>query len=139
MLFAAFSGPILATDAKLISWVVGTRSTGNAIPFADGSGVLFLEPACSSLTNVSLALLCGLVIVNFYGLQWSRTVAATILAACVTTIVINVARIGAIGVLPAYYDVIHGPFGATVAAWVTNLAVVAIYAGGLRPDAPVHA
>jgi len=41
-------------DAKLVSWVVGTRSDGNAIPFADGSGMLFLEPACSSLTNLSI-------------------------------------------------------------------------------------
>jgi exosortase/archaeosortase family protein len=139
MLFAAFNGPILAADAKLIGWIVGTRSAGNAIPFADGSGVLFLEPACSSLTNVSLALLCGMMIVNLYGLPWSRTVVATVAAACLTTVVINVARISAIGVLPAYYDVIHGPFGATVAEWMTNLAVVAIYAGGLRPDAPVHA
>jgi hypothetical protein len=139
ILFAVFSGPILAVDAKLVSWIVGTHSEGNAVPFSDGSGVVFLLPACSSLTNVSLALLCGVVIVNLYGLSWSGAAARAVLAACLATIVINVARISSIGILPAHYDLIHGAVGVTLAEWITNLSVVAIYAGGLRPDVPAHA
>jgi hypothetical protein len=137
--FALFSEPILAIDAKLVSWVVGTRSDGNAIPFADGSGLFFLEPACSSFTNVSLAVLCGLLIVKLYDLVWSPAVVRAVVAACLATVAINVLRLSAIGVLPAYYDVIHGPFGSSIAEWMTNFAVVAIYAGGLRSDVPAHA
>jgi len=139
ILFALFSGPILALDAKLVSWIVGTQSDGNAIPFADGSGLFFLEPACSSFTNVSLALLCGLLIVKLYDLAWSTAVARAVLTACLATVAINVIRLSSIGVLPAYYDLIHGPFGRGVAEWTANFAVLAIYAGGLRPDAPAHA
>lgn len=139
LVFALFSGPILVIDAKLVSWIVGTQSDANTIPFADGSGVLFLEPACSSMTNVSLALVCGVLIVKLYDLRWSAAVLRAVVAACLATVVINVVRISSIGILPAYYDLIHGPVGMTVAEWTTNLAVVTIYAGGLRPDVPARA
>jgi hypothetical protein len=139
ILFAVFGGTVLAIDAKLVSWIVGTHSEGNAVPFADGSGVVFLLPACSSLTNVSLALLCGVVIVKLYDLPWSVGVVRAVLAACLATVIINVARISSIGILPTHYDLIHGPVGLTLAEWMTNLSVVAIYAGGLRPDVPAHA
>ena len=139
LLFAALSGPVLAIDAKLVSWIVGTQSDGNAIPFADGSGMLFLEPACSSLTNVSLALLCGVLVVKLYDQAWSPAIVRTVFAACLATVAINIFRISLIGILPAYYDVIHGPVGATLAEWITNFAVVVIYAGGVRPNAPANA
>jgi exosortase/archaeosortase family protein len=139
LLFAVLSGPILAIDAKLVGWIVGTQSDRNAIPFADGSGVLFLEPACSSLTNVSLAMLCGVLVVKLYDQAWSPAIVRTIFAACAATVAINVVRISLIGILPAYYDVIHGPVGATLAEWTANFAVVAIYAGAMRSNAPVHA
>ncbi|MGO4841922.1 hypothetical protein AB4144_57635, partial [Rhizobiaceae sp. 2RAB30] len=47
ILFASFSNTILGIDAKLVGLMVGTHSVGNTIPFANGNGVLFLEPACS--------------------------------------------------------------------------------------------
>ena len=101
--------------------------------------MLFLEPACSSLTNVSLALLCGVLVVKLYDRAWSPTVVRTIFVACLATVAINIIRISLIGILPAYYDAIQGPVGATVAEWITNFAVVAIYAGGVQPNAPAHA
>ena len=136
LLFAMFSTPILALDAKLVSWIVGTESDGNAIPFANGSGVLFLEPACSSLTNVSLALLAGVLLTKLCDLQWSTAVVGTIAAACAATVAINVVRLSAIGLLPASYDTIHGAVGATTAGWIINIVVVGIYALGLRSNAP---
>ena len=137
--FAVFGGPILAVDAKMVGWIVGTGGVGNTVPFADGSGVVFLLPACSSLTNISLAFLCGVMIVKLYDLRWSRTVIRALVAACLTTVAINLARISLIGVMPAYYDIIHGTVGVTLAELATNLTVMAIYAGALRSDEPIHA
>jgi exosortase/archaeosortase family protein len=139
LLFAALSGPILAIDANLVSWIVGTQSDRNMIPFADGSGVLFLEPACSSLTNVSLVLLCGVLVVKVYDQPWSAGRIQAVIAACFAAIAINIFRMSLIGVFPAYYDVIHGPVGATLAEWLTIIAVASIYAGGMRTDEPAHA
>ncbi|RVD59176.1 hypothetical protein EN828_11970 [Mesorhizobium sp. M2D.F.Ca.ET.185.01.1.1] len=137
--FAVVGGPVLAIDAKMVGWIVGTGGAGNMVPFADGSGVVFLLPACSSLTNLSLALLCGVMIVKFYGLNWSRPVVRAVIAACLATVAINLARISLIGLMPAYYDVIHGRVGVSLAEWTTNLAVMAIYAGALQSDEQIHA
>lgn len=139
ILFAAMSNTILGIDAKLVGWMVGTQSSGNTIPFADGSGVLFLEPSCSSLTNVSLALLCGVVFVKAYDRPWSASTVAATMLACAATIAINVFRIGLIGVFPDSYGVIHGTIGAMLAQWATIFAVMAIYTTRIKPDAPAHA
>jgi exosortase/archaeosortase family protein len=135
MLFAAASTRILEIDARLVGWIVGTGASGNTIPLADGSGVIFLEPACSSLTNVSLAMLCGVLFVSAQGLKWSKRAIAATLLACAATVFINVLRIALIGVMPQYYSTIHGPTGATIAAWVTVLAILAIFTKGIRSDA----
>lgn len=139
ILFASFSNAILGVDAKLVAWLVGTQSTGNTIPFANGNGVLFLEPACSSLTNVSLALLCGVLFVKAYDRPWSRSIVGATLLACGVTIAINVFRIALIGVFPDHYALIHGTTGAMAAQWATILAVLVIYTTGIKPDAPAHA
>ncbi len=139
ILFASFSNTILGIDAKLVGWMVGTQSIGNTIPFANGNGVLFLEPACSSLTNVSLALLCGVLFVKVHDRPWSRSIIAATLLACAVTIAINVFRIALIGVYPDHYTLIHGPVGAMAAEWATILAVLVIYTAGIKPDAPAHA
>ncbi|MGI6856129.1 hypothetical protein [Mesorhizobium sp. 1B3] len=136
LLFGALSNTLLSLDAKLVGWLVGVESTGNAIPFADGSGLLFLEPACSSLTNVSLALLCGVIFVKAYDRPWTGSILATMLLACIVTVAINVMRISVIGVLPATYELMHGGIGATLAAWATIIAVTLIYTKWIKPDAP---
>lgn len=136
ILFATFSNTLLGIDAKLVSWVVGAQSTGNAIPFADGSGLLFLEPACSSLTNLSLALLCGIVFVKAYDRQWTRPIVATVIAASAVTVLINITRIGVITIFPTSYELMHGATGGTIVAWTTIIAVTLIYTKGITPDAP---
>lgn len=136
LLFAVMSNTLLALDAKLVGWLVGTQSAGNAIPFADGSGMLFLEPACSSLTNLSLALLCGVVFVKAYDRPWTGPIVATMLLACVATVAINVTRISVIGVFPVTYELMHGGIGAALAAWTTIIVVTLIYTKWIKPDAP---
>ncbi len=139
ILFASMSNSILAADAKLVGWLVGTKSQGNVIPFADGSGMLFLEPACSSLTNVSLAYLCGVLFLKIYDRPWSLSATGTIAIACFATIALNVIRISSICLFPRYYDEIHGPLGATLAGWATIAVILTIYIRGIKPNATAHA
>lgn len=58
MLLQFFAKYILAADASLVSWLLGTHQAGNLVEFADKSGQLVILPPCSSLSNVSLAFLC---------------------------------------------------------------------------------
>ena len=57
LLFQFFATPILHIDASLVGWLLGTHRAGTIVDFADGSGVLVILPACSSLANVSLRIL----------------------------------------------------------------------------------
>lgn len=131
ILFASASTTILAADAKLIGWVLGTRSHDNMIDFVDGSGVIFLEPACSSITNVSLIFLCGVLFVKGQGRAWSKAAVGAIIAAGAVTVLINVVRISLIGLMPQYYAPIHGTLGTMVATWTTIAAMLAIFTYGI--------
>ena len=133
LLFAALSNPILEMDAALVGWIVGTESIANTVPLADRSGMLVIEPGCSSLSNVSIAILCSVLIVNIYRRHWTAGIVFFSFLACALTILINVGRISLIGYYPEYYAVIHGPAGATLAAWLTLAGILAICIKGIRP------
>lgn len=136
LLFAALSNTLLEIDAKLVSWLVGSKNSGNAIPFSDGSGMLFLEPACSSLTNLSLTLLCGVLFVKAYDRRWTVPIVVTIVLACAATLAINVMRIGVISVFPDTYEIMHGVIGGAITAWTTIITITLIYTKWIAPDAP---
>lgn len=131
ILFASASTTILGIDATLIGWVAGTPSHGNTIDLANGSGVIFLEPGCSSITNLSLVILCGVLFVKGQGHRWSKAAITSVVAAGAVTVLINVVRISLIGVMPQYYANIHGPVGSTLASWATIGTMLAIFSYGI--------
>ncbi|MCO6049146.1 exosortase/archaeosortase family protein [Mesorhizobium sp. RP14(2022)] len=135
LLFATFSDLILRLDAKLVGWVIGTSVNDNVVPFADGSGVMFIAPSCSSMSNLSLAFLCAATFVNLQTGDWSRKAMLWTLLACLAVIALNVTRISLIGLFPASYDLLHGPIGAGVFGWLTVATIFLICLHGIRNDA----
>ena len=129
---ALFGDIILSVDAKMIGWVVGTGSTGNMVPFAAGTGILFIAPACSSFVNLSITVLLGILFMTAYGLNWTGRAIATIAMAAGATILVNVLRISAIAILPGYYSEIHGPLGSFAAEVATMILVLGIYLQSFR-------
>jgi exosortase/archaeosortase family protein len=136
--FSLLSDPILDFDAVLVGWTVGTERLGNTIGFSDGSGYLWIAPACSSLTNASLAVLCWVLFTQvFYrertlGEQWWCALA------CLAVIALNVTRLSLIASYPEQQEVLHGPVGETVANWATLAAILGICALGVRHDLAAH-
>jgi len=126
LLIAAFSDPILHFDATLVGWMIGTSVSGNVVPLPDGSGALFIAPACSSVANLSLAVVSCAVFASLPGRRWAvdDLMWSGLGALCV--IAINVTRISLIGLYPQYFDVIHGAPGATVANCLTLFALLTI-------------
>jgi exosortase/archaeosortase family protein len=130
-----FNEVILATDATLVSLAVGTKPDGNIVPFADGSGSIWIAPGCSSFTNLSLAILALVGAVNVTSGRWSSAKLGLGALACVLVVVINITRISLIGYYPEHYGLIHGEVGASIAGWLTTLAIAAIAWFAVRRDA----
>lgn len=114
LLFRFFANLILQIDASLVGWLLGTHRTGDIVDFADGSGVLVILPGCSSLANVSLAILCWVTVSELAGHKRSAFDLFWCLMACVSVIVVNVTRIGLMGLSQWHYAIIHGSLGEVV-------------------------
>ncbi|MGO4706473.1 hypothetical protein AB4072_11955 [Microvirga sp. 2MCAF38] len=138
LLFAVFSDAILQGDATLVGWLVGTHRLGNAIEFADGSGYVWIAPACSSLANVSLAILCWVTMTEVLKRPRAWRDGGWVLLACIAVIAINVTRISLIGLYRDHFDLIHGPIGAAVASWLILGVTVGICLLGVRRDLPAR-
>ena len=132
MLFAALSDPILTFDAILVSMITGTDRLGNTVQLADGSGYLWIAAGCSSLTNVSSAILCWVLFTQTSNRR-VNTIGFGVLA-CLAVVCINVSRIALIGLHPELYNLIHGDVGSTIANWTTVLVTCAICSWGVNRD-----
>jgi exosortase/archaeosortase family protein len=134
VMFSLLSDFILEFDAILVGSIVGTERAGNAIAFADGSGYLWIAPACSSLANVSLAILCWVLFTQLFHRERPLRQAWWGALACAAVVAINVARLSLIGLYREHNDLLHGPVGAAVANWLTIAAIIGICALGVRYD-----
>jgi hypothetical protein len=126
LVMSIFSDVVLQADAILVAMLAGTSRSANVVPFADGSGALWIAPECSSVANVSLALLCAVLVVKASGSAWTLRNLTFGALACLAVMAINVARIGLVAVHPAQYDLIHGAAGASLAAWLSAAVVVGL-------------
>ncbi|MBU1336409.1 MAG: hypothetical protein KJ944_07460 [Alphaproteobacteria bacterium] len=135
VLMSLFGDAILAADATLIAWTIGSARNGNLVPFADGSGAMWIAPACSSLTNLSLTILAFVSLVNATSGKWSLATLGFGLLTCALVVLINVTRISLIGYYPGHFELIHGQVGASVAGWTTTVLIVVVGWIAVRRDA----
>lgn len=114
LLFQFFANFILQIDAALVAWILNTDRTGDMVQFADGSGSLVILPGCSSLANVSLAILCWVTVNQIFYHRRSAYDLSWCLAACVSVMAVNVARIGMQGLSQWHHSVFHNGWGDTI-------------------------
>ena len=134
MLFHLFANYILAADALLVSWLLGTHRTGNLVEFADKSGQLAIFPLCSSLTNVSLALLCWVTLSQLVSHKKSAYDFLWCLFACSAVVAVNVTRMAIMGISQWHYAVFHGEWGEAGANIIILSLIVGICALGVRRE-----
>jgi exosortase/archaeosortase family protein len=133
MLFHFFANYILTVDAWLVSWLLGTHRTGNLVEFFDKSGQLVIFPPCSSLANVSLALLCWVTFSqpvshkSKYDFLWC-------LLACTAVVAVNVTRMTILGMSEWHYATFHNEWGDAVANVVILGLIIGICALGVRHE-----
>jgi hypothetical protein len=135
LVFNLFARFILEIDATLVGWVLGTHRTGNVVEFADHSGSLAIFPGCSSLANVSLALLCWVTVSQFVRHKWRPQDIFWCLLACFSVVAVNVLRISLMGVSGSFYLMLHSPTAEVLLSTVMLGLVLSISLAGIRHDA----
>jgi hypothetical protein len=127
MMLKLFSLPILSIDATLVAEVLGLIKDGavehseNVIDIVGGQSLIIL-PRCSSLSNISYALLCWLTLVRVGRVYWRKTDLYMMPIVIAGVFVINVLRMTLMGINPEMYLVLHGALGANV----TNTLILAM-------------
>jgi hypothetical protein len=125
LLFRLFANVILSIDAALVGLLLRTGSSGNVVPFADGSGSLVILPYCSSLANVSLAFLAWVVINQWQPHRCSPRDVYYCLVAAASVVSVNVTRIGLMGLSQWHYSAIHSQWG----FFIANLLILGLTLG----------
>jgi len=134
LLFQFFANLILQIDASLVGWILGTHRTGDIVEFADGSGVLVILPACSSLANVSLAFLCWVTVSQLVSHKKSAYDLLWCLLACISVIAVNVARISVQGLSQWHYATFHSPWGDAIGNTIIFGLIVGFSVLGVRRE-----
>jgi hypothetical protein len=131
VVFSLFGDALLRFDALLVSLAIGARRTGNALAFADGWGYYWIAPPCSSVANISLAVLTYILVSNLSDRRAKIPLFYAVLAV-VSVVAINVGRMAITGISRAHYDLMHGPYGAAATSALSLAAMMGICLIGWR-------
>ena len=134
LLFRYFANLILQIDASLVSLMLRTPRSGNLVRFVDDSGTLAIVPYCSSLHNVSLAILTWVAVNQWLGRRWLRSDWQWIVLAVVAVVAVNVTRMSLMALNTKSYQAIHGFWGDIVINLLTLSAVVGFCVIGVRRE-----
>lgn len=128
ILLHAYEIPILSFDAHIVGAAIGTEVDGNVVGFA-GSGSQFLVGAgCSSVHNMSLAILLWTTAAMLFKIRIDRGYLAVGFAMVALMFVLNILRLSAIGLFPAHFELLHAGVGAVLFGWA-GLIGAAVLAG----------
>lgn len=126
------SGLFLTADARFVALIAGTRNSGNAVFFPDGTNFLIAE-GCSSLHGVSLALVLWVTVVQYFRIRVDRRAWLTLAAAVLGAVLVNGLRLATIARNPREFDYWHTGDGGAMFGWLALIVIVAVvYRGTSR-------
>lgn len=122
-----FSQAILAADIFLVDIISGFEGQGNVLTRPDGSNMI-VAAGCSSITNMSYALLAWVTVAQLFKLRLDRRLAAYVMLSLIVIFMLNTLRLLMMGWYPAYFDFIHVGGGAALFSWA-GFILLAVLAG----------
>ena len=137
LLIQFFEQPVLRFDASLVAWLIGSQNTGNMVAFLHGSGYVQIAPACSSITNLALAFLCWVGVMQCANRRFSAEDILWVFLVCSSAVAVNVLRIGLVAHSREYYEVFHNQYWdltSTVANILTMAAAIGLSVLGARRE-----
>lgn len=138
LLLIVFSEFLLTFDAALVGVATGRPHLGNTVRMADGE-YLWVAEGCSSLSGISLVILCWTLFSQWRGLPWSPVNLLWCGCACIAVSFVNVGRMSLIVLFPERYDLIHGSVGSSIVGWIMLGLIVSICQLGAWSRSCAHA
>lgn len=131
ILLHVLAAPLLSLDAHLVALTIGTKVDGNTVQFAGSATPFLIAGPCSSLHNMSLAIVLWSTAAVLFRVRLDARFAAWGLAMAAWMFLVNVARLAAIGLYPADFHFLHEGVGADLFGWAGLLGAGALAAIGV--------
>jgi hypothetical protein len=128
ILLNLFAAPILSLDAHIVGAVIGSPVRGNVFSAANGSRHFIIGDLCSSVHNISLAIVLWTTAAMLFDIRIDRRYVAVGVAMAGFMFALNIARLAAIGLFPADFTYLHFGTGAALFGWA-GLIGAALLAG----------
>jgi hypothetical protein len=134
LFFQFFARPLLALDATMVTWLLGTEQIGNTVRFADNSGYMVISPACTSFVNISYVFLCWITVTQWANHRWRSIDLLWTSLACVSLVAINVTRIALTGVSRWHFEMFHNQYEEMILGTIFLCVIVGLSVVGSRRE-----
>lgn len=131
LLLRLFETPILALDANLVGAAIGSKVDGNMVRFADGSGRFIIGDPCSSVHNMSLAIVLWTTAAMLFKIRIDRPYMLIGVAMAGLMFALNVVRLSVLGLFPAHFDSLHTGSGAVLFGWAGLIGAALLAGSGI--------
>jgi exosortase/archaeosortase family protein len=128
LLIQFFERTVLGLDASLVAWLIGSHRAGNMVAFAHGFGYVQIAPACSSITNLALAFLCWVGVMQLADHRLSAEDIFWALLVCSSAVAVNVMRVALVAHSREYYELFHNQYWDVTSA-IANIVTMAAAVG----------
>lgn len=130
----ALMGPfLLGLDARLAGILAGAPVQGNVVGLR-GGGSLYVALGCSSVHNMSLAVLLFVTLTQTLRLRYTPLLVLTGVGAALAMAIVNVLRLATMARFPQYFDLLHTGWGGTLCGAISFLAAGAVIAWGIHAE-----
>lgn len=123
-----FEVPILSFDARLVGATIGSHAFGNVVPFPDGNGQFVIAEPCSSVHNMSLAIVLWTTAAMLFRIRIDGRYILVGAAMVAVMYGLNLVRLSTIGLFRQYFDFLHVGWGAVMFGYA-GLIAAALLAG----------
>lgn len=131
----ALMGPsLLRVDATLAGLLAGAPVQGNVVSLPGEYGDLYVALGCSSVHNMSLAVLLFVAVTKVLRLRYTPLLLLTCLGAMLAMAATNVLRLATLARIPQYFDLIHTGWGGSLFGAISFIAAGAVIVWGIRAE-----
>ncbi len=128
IILLTFGDAMLAADGQFVAALAGTSAEGNMVRFADARGDFMIGAPCSSVHNMTFAILLWASVTQLLGLTVTARIALVCIVAMVANLMVNGIRLALIALYPDQFETLHNGEAALAFGWA-GLVVAGLVVG----------